>query len=505
MRRIVAFGLAAVLLLLSAPLVGGAATDDFDHEQHRKLFPTCSSCHAGVTDPGRPVMPSAASCASCHDGQIEEAVSWKPRTAAWPSNLRFTHGEHQAAVREDLGDGLEPGLRRLPHAGRQGLDDRAAHRDRPVPRLPWPEGGTPRSARHRLRHLPPDPRRGHHPAAGTGCRLQGAVVPRGRGVRHSERDMGKLAAPPGGTAFQVAPSCATCHARDFCAACHVNAPEVKLIQALAPDVRSLAHKAELEAPANHSEARFLARHGAESRRDITACATCHTAESCVACHRSTPAVARLLPAAGPGRGGRGGASCGRGPQATIPASPTATALWRAPPRPAAAPATPGPSAWTVTGPTPAVQRRLPPGRLSHPPSRRGLQPAVGLHRMPQSGRVLRLLPRAGRASLHRHHRPRVPRCRERVPRGTWRRGPAVHRELRDLPHRAGLPAVSLRPGGPPLQPARPGLRPRAAPPAQPADLRRLPRAGDSLRRRLGAVTAPPRRLAPTERQRGRTR
>jgi hypothetical protein len=111
---------------------------------------------------------------------------------------------------------------------------------------------------------------------------------------------GKLARA-GGERDRVSPACATCHARDFCAECHVNAPEVPLIQALAPDPRSRAHKAELKAPASHRDPEFLFHHGDPARKSAAACATCHTQESCLTCHIEKPAAVQALPVAGPGR------------------------------------------------------------------------------------------------------------------------------------------------------------------------------------------------------------
>jgi hypothetical protein len=101
---------------------------------------------------------------------------------------------------------------------------------------------------------------------------------------------------------EVAASCATCHARDFCTECHVNAPEVPAIQALALDARSLAHRAELRAPPSHADSAFARRHGDEARRESLRCATCHTQESCLSCHAGSPTAALAIPAAGPGRG-----------------------------------------------------------------------------------------------------------------------------------------------------------------------------------------------------------
>ena len=75
---------AGILLLVLAvvPLRAWLERDRFDHLQHRALFPTCESCHAGVItaqsadDPA--IWPSAESCAECHDGTVEDRVDWTP-------------------------------------------------------------------------------------------------------------------------------------------------------------------------------------------------------------------------------------------------------------------------------------------------------------------------------------------------------------------------------------------------------------------------------------------
>jgi hypothetical protein len=100
----------------------------------------------------------------------------------------------------------------------------------------------------------------------------------------------------------VAASCATCHARDFCLICHVDAPEQPVIQALARDPRSLAHTATLSEPASHQATGFLATHGNAARRAPADCASCHTQESCAACHLARPAVVANLPRATADRG-----------------------------------------------------------------------------------------------------------------------------------------------------------------------------------------------------------
>jgi hypothetical protein len=97
-------------------------------------------------------------------------------------------------------------------------------------------------------------------------------------------------------------SCVVCHAQDFCVQCHVNAPEVRAIQALAPDPRSLALHAKLQAPTSHRGMHWLSQHGALVRQDPTRCASCHTQESCIACHRTRPPIVLALPDSGAGRG-----------------------------------------------------------------------------------------------------------------------------------------------------------------------------------------------------------
>lgn len=99
----------------------------------------------------------------------------------------------------------------------------------------------------------------------------------------------------------VAASCATCHARDFCLQCHVDAPETPAIQALPPDKRSLAIGAALEAPPSHREPGFAELHGRNIRAGTT-CAACHTRESCLTCHAgSAPRPVQRLAKAGAGR------------------------------------------------------------------------------------------------------------------------------------------------------------------------------------------------------------
>jgi hypothetical protein len=288
--------------LLAIPFLfqqGHAQTPNrFDHWQHRGLFPKCTSCHAGVLDQSQTLWPQPAACADCHDGVITETISWRPPSDPQATNLRFTHRAHAEAVRRTTrADSLldcrschaEPGANRMQvrRAVVQNCLDchgiRAAHleaHDSSCGTCHVPLAQAARLTRADVSEFPVPQ---SHKARGFG--LQGH---------------GRLAKGTGPS--PVSAACATCHARDFCTECHVNAPEVAAIQALEADTRSLAIKSELKAPPSHADPGFLRRHGSAARKSAVSCATCHTQESCLACHVGKPTTVLAMAAAGPGRG-----------------------------------------------------------------------------------------------------------------------------------------------------------------------------------------------------------
>ncbi|HEU5169263.1 MAG TPA: cytochrome c3 family protein [Gemmatimonadales bacterium] len=282
-------------------LAARLTNDRFDHWQHRRVFPTCQGCHTGATDSTQSIWPAASDCETCHDGIVEKKIVWSPPARSRPSNLRFSHLAHTAKAAE-----------RLP---RDSVVCASCHL---AERAPWM-----RVRRTEVRRCLDchDIRTEHLSAANTACGTchltlaEATALPREQVGRfptppyHLDpsfaQEHGKLAEPaPVGAAAPVgvSPSCATCHARDFCITCHVNAPEVPAIQALAPDPRSLAIETKLEAPASHAAPEFVQRHGQAARRAPQSCAACHTRESCFTCHVAQPAVAVAMHAAGPGRG-----------------------------------------------------------------------------------------------------------------------------------------------------------------------------------------------------------
>ena len=270
----------------------------FPHALHAKVFVSCTTCHAGIQQPGLAVFPPAAACAACHDGNTAVRVIWQPRSTPRISNLRFDHQRH-AALRAQRGDsttctnchedsGAAAQSVRAPRAQQCvtcHTSGRGVHLTVPdtacaTCHVPLARATTLPLARVASFPAPPSHKApGFMTAAGHGAQAKHVI-----GVA------------------RVAQSCATCHAREFCVACHVNAPELPVIQALEPDKRSLALPHVLKAPVTHATTDFETRHGALAGRDGISCRTCHTQESCLICHRvEAPSAVLALYRAGPGR------------------------------------------------------------------------------------------------------------------------------------------------------------------------------------------------------------
>ena len=216
-------------------------TDDrFQHAKHARLFPLCSTCHAGVTEAGQPVWPNPSGCASCHDGVIQQRVNWQPRTASLPTrNLRFTHEAHARAA-----------TAKNPADSALSRNCSACHNERGAPRmavtravvnecvtchgLTAPHVDVPSEACATC-HVPVTAARNL-----TRADIEKFPKPRSHEAAdfviagHGKAAKGSSTSGP----LAVAASCATCHAQNFCITCHVNAPESPVIRALAMDDRS---------------------------------------------------------------------------------------------------------------------------------------------------------------------------------------------------------------------------------------------------------------------------
>lgn len=286
------------------PYIVNAPEDRFPHEKHSNVFPLCTTCHAGVLEQGKSIWPDPVKCQSCHDGVIKKRVTWQPRSGPPRSNLRFTHLAHdRAASTKNIADTSL--IRSCAACHNQAGTARMAVRHAVVGQclschgLKDPHVDVPSQACATCHVRLTD-------APGL-TREDIARFPRPRS--HDVPDFllgghGRLARMTSGSPREagIAASCATCHARNMCLTCHVNAAESPVINALALDSRSPVYAHAQPVPASHKEAGFLRHHGRDAQRGAASCATCHTRESCMTCHVGAPVkTIAALPVSGPGR------------------------------------------------------------------------------------------------------------------------------------------------------------------------------------------------------------
>lgn len=291
--------------LLAAPRIASAPEGRFPHQRHANMFPLCSTCHAGVVERDKPVWPDPLRCTACHDGTVEKRVSWQPRKGPRPGNRRFTHFMHDSAV--TIASAADSSMiRNCASCHNAAGTTRMAVRNAVVEKclschgLNEPHYDVPSrecaTCHVRLTDAPgltrddiarfPRPR--SHDTPGF---LLGGHGQLARPARNSPQERG------------IAASCATCHARNLCLSCHVNAAETPVIAALEMDSRAPAFAATTQlVPPGHRQPGFLRHHGRDAQRSTASCATCHTRESCTTCHIGAPVtIIAALPVSGPGR------------------------------------------------------------------------------------------------------------------------------------------------------------------------------------------------------------
>lgn len=328
-----ALAAAPVALLLAAEL---GQEDPFPHEEHEGLFPLCIGCHEGIPDGlAATSYPEPESCANCHDGIDEELVQWDGPTRS-ATNVAFDHVEH---VREMEADGEEaltceachsqPDTERMSVEGvelgscwgchEHEADDHVTDAECTQCHVPLTQSGFSRSRIAAIEEP------GAHGQDGFSGEVHGEL---------SESDAGRCAtchtrdrcldchvntglepipsismAPPAmvlpvteahydvpddhgspdfneehGT-FSSAGDCTTCHTRDDCASCHVEpGPSVLAEFTRRADVRAPGAALVRNEPVSHESPFFLRGHGALAGSDETLCQTCHTQETCTACH-----------------------------------------------------------------------------------------------------------------------------------------------------------------------------------------------------------------------------
>lgn len=270
----------ALTALLTAMLLAAPPTDSFPHGAHRRLFASCLTCHAGImSGDSAAARPAPPACASCHDGNRERRVTWTPG-APRPTNLRFDHRRHAAELTA-RGDSVRCVAC---HAnGPQFMDAGRAPPERCLachePRAPSHFAAANCASCHRpLRDVT------RFAASNIAALPRPASHDSGWVFRHG-------AEATGGT-------CAFCHTSESCSSCHVNARRLPAIAALGRNREAAAAVAAhgtpaLPRPASHRTPDFQAAHGALANAAGATCASCHTRESCVGCHRSEERVAAI--------------------------------------------------------------------------------------------------------------------------------------------------------------------------------------------------------------------
>ena len=306
-RRALPFAIAAALVggtLFAAPSVTPELDPPFPHERHAKMFPLCSTCHAGVVERGEAVFPAPASCQSCHDGVVKPRVEWAPRSGPRPGNVKFTHDAHHRVA-----------VAKTPADSAMATDCASCHTPADAHRMTVQVAVIPKCFSC---HGIAAPHFDAPPATCATCHVrltearaltpaQVARFPKPRS--HDDPDFllaghGRDARVSGARSGPgaIAASCATCHARNLCLSCHVNAPESPAIMALALDDRSPVRVSSRGVPPGHLSPDFMRTHGREADRRSATCATCHTRESCASCHvGSVPGSVAALPPAAEGR------------------------------------------------------------------------------------------------------------------------------------------------------------------------------------------------------------
>jgi hypothetical protein len=299
----IAFALIGAGAGYAAPGIASAPPSRFPHDRHANVFPLCTSCHAGVLDETRSIWPDPARCEACHDGIVKKRITWQPRVGPRRGNRRFTHHAHDsAATRKNIADSAL--IRNCSNCHNETGAARMVVRSAVVAKC---------FACHEIK----SPHFDAPPATCAKChvRLTDAraltredIAAFPKPASHNAPDFvlgghGKLARlTSGGSQSGIAANCATCHARNLCLSCHVNAVESPVIASLALDDRSPQYAISQPVPPGHRSRDFLRNHGRDAERGRLNCATCHARESCMTCHVGSPVKAiAALPVSSPGR------------------------------------------------------------------------------------------------------------------------------------------------------------------------------------------------------------
>jgi len=283
------------LLVLAVPIILGAwwglspraEERGFPHALHENLFPSCKVCHAGAFDPakGPMIAASAKDCAGCHNGDLLDRVEFPAAMAPNP----FLHFDHARHVK---GQGIECATcHNAPDA--KGAWD--VSKPRPETCIECHGSGEHLNIANECRTC--HPRLVEAPSLS-----QERVAAFPQPPTHAAPE---FATTHGKLAEAHLEACATCHAREFCETCHLNADSVATIKALGRDPRvatlAAGRSGKWPLPESHRDPDWVRHHGQTAVANASECATCHTRSSCERCHGGQLTVAKQLFEPSPGR------------------------------------------------------------------------------------------------------------------------------------------------------------------------------------------------------------
>lgn len=313
--------------------------DPFPHEEHEGLFPLCAGCHEGVESGDlTAVYPTAESCANCHDGVQEERVEWDGPTER-ATNLRYEHIDHANDLIEEGEEALScESCHSDPAGPRMAVDDEPeletcfgchtheaeehyADAECASCHVPLAESEFPLA---RLTELPlpadheaegfigshADPGLDFGGARCATCHTQDRCLD-----CHVDAERAEIGEVPAAPSTMVLPAteaeypvpgtheasdflrvhgigitvgdCTTCHTQEDCASCHVT-PTAAVIEDLPhrSEVRAPGAQLVRDDPESHESPFFIQAHSWLAGSQESSCATCHTQETCSACHNA---------------------------------------------------------------------------------------------------------------------------------------------------------------------------------------------------------------------------
>lgn len=287
-RSWVAAAFLVAALSMGLAYLSGAADGPFPHATHEGLFPVCVACHWGIAtdDPDSAFTVGPADCAGCHDGDLLDKVTWTPYTPAATNLVDFSHELHVTEMEIECA---------TCHQAAQSKNRMDVGRPRPEACLTChdaPEHLS-RKAECRTCHVP-------LPKAAGLSVAQIAAFP-----EPSEHKSPDFLLEHGAVAGKDLERCATCHTREACRTCHLNASQVEAIQSLASDPREAevwsGRPGRWPSPPSHAAPNWKMVHAAAARDSIQTCGNCHARSSCTRCHGAKgPPGAEQLPQAQPG-------------------------------------------------------------------------------------------------------------------------------------------------------------------------------------------------------------